>query len=169
MKVSCFAKCLIIVILLLLLYVPVVNAYSFSSILVPYSDPANTWVYISSNVPDNAEVKDAYNNWDYLPEVQTYESFYATSWDAYFAYSTIQTGAYADTRSSGTGDGKIVIIRPSWVNLSSSTQRKEVIAHEMGHCWGLGHGAADSLMRQTGFNNDAFPKGDDENGIHALY
>lgn len=59
MKVSCFAKCLIIVILLLLLYVPVVNAYSFSSILVPYSDPANTWVYISSNVPDNAEVKDA--------------------------------------------------------------------------------------------------------------
>lgn len=146
-----------------------VAAYTFSTINPPYDDPLSVSVYISPSMPHIDDVEDAYDNWDYLTPVETYRSYNVNYTEAYFVYSDISTGAYAGTSPIGSSDWKQVVCRPSWVNSLDSDDRQEVIAHEMGHCWGLGHGSNTSLMRERGFNGSANPTTDDVAGISARY
>ena len=138
-----------------------------------YDDPTTVSVYISSTVPNSSDVVSGYDNWDSLPEVQTYRSYDLDYTEAYIIYSTVNTGAVASTSLIGSSDWKQISVRPLFKDITS-TQRQETIAHEMGHCWGLNDIYDTSLMSSTlmrgdGFNNNAFPYQDDKNGIAALY
>ena len=116
-----------------------------------------------------ADVVTAYDNLDHLAPIDTYRSYSLNYTEAYFIYSNIANGSFAaGTWQIGASDWKQVTIRPSWTTLQSN-QRQEVIAHEMGHCWGLGHGTNDSLMIAVGFIGKTNPQPDDINGIFALY
>lgn len=145
-----------------------VSAYTFSTNNVKYNDPLTVSCYISSSIPNNSDVESAYDNWDYMSELDTYRSYNMNYTEAYFVYTTVNDGSYAGCQPIGSSDWKQITIRPAWSSLST-IRRREVVAHEMGHAWGLGHGDSDSLMRRTGFNDDTRPKTDDENGISALY
>lgn len=55
----------------------------------------------------------------------------------------------------------------------TSAERKETVAHEMGHAFGLGHTQTEnnniSIMRQYGFVGSYNPLYDDILGINILY
>ena len=138
-----------------------------------YDDPLSVSVYITSTVPNSTDVVSGYDNWDYLSEVDTYRSYDIDYTEAYITYSSVNTGAVADTSLIGSSDWKQITIRPPFKSLTS-IQRQETIAHEMGHAWGLNdiydEGLMDeTLMRGEGFNDNANPYQDDEDGIAALY
>lgn len=138
-----------------------------------YNDPLTVSVYISSSVPYSSDVASGYDNWDSLPQVQTSRSYNANYTEAYFTYSSVSTGAIAETSLIGSSDWKQITIRPEFKTLTS-IQRQETVAHEMGHCWGLNdiynsNLMDETLMRGIGFNNYAFPYQDDKNGMAALY
>lgn len=99
-----------------------------------YDDPTTVSVYISSTVPNSSDVVSGYDNWDSLPEVQTYRSYDLDYAEAYITYSTVNTGAVASTSRIGASDWKQISIRPPFNNIAA-IQRQETIAHEMGHCW----------------------------------
>lgn len=166
-------KTIIVVCAILTLVLPFsVYAYSLDRNWV-YNDPQSVSVYISSTVPYLSDVESGYDNWDSLPEVDTYRSYNSNYAEAYITYSSVNTGAVADTTKIGTSDWKQIVIRPPFKSITL-VQRVETIAHEMGHCWGLNDiynpDLMDStLMRGEGFNNDSFPFQDDINGIAALY
>lgn len=153
----------------------IVSAFAYS--LDPswvYDDPQSVSVYISSSVPYISDVTAAYDNWNGCPEVYCYRSYNVNYQEAYIAYSAVNTGAVAETSIIGNSDWKQIIIRPYFNLLTSSVQREETIAHELGHCLGLNDIydedlMPDTLMRGEGFNNCAFPYDDDEAGIAALY
>lgn len=144
------------------------SAFSFLVTIPPYDDPLSVSVFISPSMPCISDVETAYDNWDYLPLLETTRSYNVNYTEAYFAYSDISNGAYANTKQIGNSDWKQVICRPSWTNLTT-VRRQEVVAHEMGHCWGLDHGTDDSLMRSHNFNDSAALTPDDVAGISALY
>lgn len=134
---------------------------------------------LTSSFSVETEVKNTfkatqYDNWDYMSEIDTYRSYNIDYEEAYIGYSSVNTGAAADTvLISSTADWKKITIRPVFKSLTS-VQRKETIAHEMGHCWGLNDIYDEdlmdaTLMRGVDFNNNAYPYDDDENGIAALY
>ncbi|MDF1617917.1 hypothetical protein [Petrocella sp. FN5] len=158
--------------IMLIVFSMSVSAYSLDWGWV-YNDPLTVSVYINSNVPNLSDVVSGYDNWDSLPEVDTYRSYNFNYTEAYIIYSSVSNDSYADTTKLGSSDWKQITIRPPFSTLTS-TKRKETIAHEMGHCWGLNDIYDSSLlsgtiMRGTGFNNNPYPKQDDKNGIAALY
>ncbi|WP_459129068.1 matrixin family metalloprotease [Guggenheimella bovis] len=135
-----------------------------------FTDPQNVTVYLSSNLPYYSDVKLAYDNWDSLPEVETYwtTSYYYPSVAISYSPEPCLYDAYAITTKYVT-DKKLITICPNFLNLPS-IQRKEVVSHEMGHAFGLNHSnTTQAIMRETGFNNNAYPLQDDKNGIAALY
>ncbi|WP_121604766.1 matrixin family metalloprotease [Virgibacillus sp. Bac332] len=77
-----------------------------------------------------------------------------------------------DIYAVSKGRGHIMVYK-KWKNISSYTQRKEVIVHEVGHEAGLAHTQKSnnsiSVMRQYGFNNKAYPLSDDKAGLRAKY
>lgn len=144
-------------------------AYTFSSINPKFKDPLTVSVFISSSIPNLSDVTIAYDNWDYLSELDTYRSYDEDYAEVYILYNSTNNGTYASTSRVGTSDWKQITIRPAWNGLSY-TGRYEVVAHEMGHAWGLGHSTANpSIMTPYDFIGNAYPQTDDENGIHALY
>lgn len=145
-------------------------AYTFSSINPKFKDPLNVSVYIRTSIPYLSDVTGSYDNWDYLAEVDTYRSYDEEYAEVYILYSTYVTDAYAGTSRVGTSDWKQITLWPLWNGLTSSTVRREIVAHEMGHAWGLGHSSANpSIMTPYDFIFSAYPQTDDENGIRALY
>ena len=56
---------------------------------------------------------------------------------------------------------------------ASSAMKNETVVHEVGHAIGLGHtqtaNESNSVMREHGFNNKAYPLSDDKAGINAKY
>jgi hypothetical protein len=154
--------------LLIMMYMATPSyAYTFDPNNPKYNDPLTVSVYISSSVPISDDVVSVYDNWDYMSEIQTYRSYDLDYAEAYFTYSSVDSGPYASCGSSGL-DWKQITIRPKWKTLST-TLRQETIAHEMGHAWGLGHVVDNAIMREYGFMNNAYPWFDDENGIRELY
>lgn len=138
-----------------------------------YDDPQSVSVYISSDVPNSSDVIAAYDNWNGCPEVYCYRSYNVNYQEAYIAYSSVNTGAVAETSIIGNSDWKQIIIRPYFKQLSN-IQREETIAHELGHCLGLNDIydedlMPNTLMRGVDFNDNAFPYPDDKAGITALY
>lgn len=86
---------------------------------------------------------------------------------------SVDTGVYAATIwARSNPERKSITLYKMFLDLNT-VQKKETIVHEFGHTLGLDHCQLlknrKSVMRETGFNNKAYPLSDDIAGISALY
>lgn len=134
---------------------------------VPF--PKNIGVYIDSSLSD-VNIKPYVKIWDTKTGRVAFN--YTGSTVKFLDNRTVDNGTYATTFLQ-TGRQKNVIIYKRFKSLPTA-HKNETIVHEVGHTLGLGHVTASALlsssvMRETGFNNKAYPLSDDIAGIKAMY
>ena len=85
--------------------------------------------------------------------------------------TTVNSQNIAVCAHYGNDSHTITLYKP-FVNLSTSN-KQETIVHEVGHALGLAHCQSNknsvSVMRESGFNNKAYPLSDDYAGISYIY
>ncbi len=127
-------------------------------------------VYIESSLSD-VTIKSNVNKWEtYTGRVSC--TFNAVSGTVKFLDNrSTDSEDYAVTFLQSGRKKNIVLYKP--FKSLSTTRKNETIVHEMGHAFGLGHCQSSknsiSVMRETGFNDKAYPLSDDIAGIKALY
>ncbi len=99
-------------------------------------------------------------------EVWTTSSPWIT--DTMVYYSSSRTGNYGVAH-----DGGASITLYADMDDLTTTQKRETLVHEAGHCLGMDHTQPSNnniaVMREIGFNNKAYPLSDDIAGINFLY
>ncbi len=138
----------------------------------PVNNPSNVKVKIGSTVSNYYNMISTYTQvWeDYCPN-KIGVSIVGSGEDSYF-YGDFSV--YNNTFATTNHVTKSVTLYGLFASSNTtSLQRQEVIAHEMGHVLGLSHCQTDfnsiSVMRATGFNGVPHPLLDDIAGIYALY
>ena len=146
----------------------VLNGYKLSA-------PQNIRYWISPTMVSNyAEV--FMKMWQNCDEIR-FEATASTDSTDYNVYMTaienLDYGSYATTYHNNNNDHRIIYYAPFFEPATTWTMKYEIIVHEVGHCLGLAHcqpiNNSISVMRETGFNNKAYPLSDDILGISYLY
>lgn len=160
----------VMVLLLFLSCCTSVHAYQFNGWVL--DNPSNVKVDISSTISAYRDmIIVCYETWEtYCPEIGVTSS--STNYNVNF-YCELDTyiEAYAVTYHHSDNSHSICIYA-DFLELNT-TRKKETIVHKFGHALGLAHCETTkntvSVMRETGFNDKAYPLSDDIAGIAKLY
>lgn len=135
----------------------------------PVTNPLDVGIYCS-NETDASQIYTYAKKWNQCPEIYVHETNTVVA-TIHASVTSNDSGAYAITYSYSSDNHSIVFYH-AWQIASESVQN-ETIVHEVGHALGLAHtqpiNDENSVMREYGFNNKAYPLSDDKEGIAALY
>ena len=152
------------------------HGYSFNE----YAGVSNSHYVTTFIVPSALsfcpEISVGRYGWNILPQINVC-NLDSVNADIIFNYCSYYPPNVVSTIAGYTAQGNtaykyVITFYPKMITLTSA-ERKETVAHEMGHAFGLGHTQTEnnniSIMRQYGFVGSYNPLYDDILGINILY